>query len=310
MNAERRHARWPTRPWRCTWLLALCLVVAGARAAAAPVPLLWKVDGERGSALYLLGSFHLLRPADYPPAEVVTTTLAHADRVVFELAPEEMLAPGLAARLERAGRRVSGRLQDELAPEEWTRLQAAASRAGLDVQALQGLRPWFVALTLGVGAMTRQGLDPGLGLDRWLMQQAQAAGKPALGLETADEQIALLADMDAPAQRQMLAGALEQADDEDATAALHAAWRAGDAAALQTLAGKPMQRRQPALYRRMLAARNRRWLQRLQPWLRPGQGNTLVVVGALHLVGDQGLVRRLQARGYRVERLPPAGMSR
>jgi uncharacterized protein YbaP (TraB family) len=46
--------------------------------------------------------------------------------------------------------------------------------------------------------------------------------------------------------------------------------------------------------------RNRRWLPTLTGLLHERE-NYLVVVGALHLVGQDGLVHLLQQSGYRVE---------
>ncbi|MGL4690936.1 MAG: TraB/GumN family protein, partial [Stenotrophomonas maltophilia] len=47
-----------------------------AAKATAPVPLLWKVTGPGDSRLYLLGSFHLLQPTDYPLAADVDQAFA------------------------------------------------------------------------------------------------------------------------------------------------------------------------------------------------------------------------------------------
>ncbi len=60
-------------------LLLASLLLAGsalaAPATAPPVPLLWKVSGHDGATVYLLGSFHLLRPDDYPLAPEVDAAL-------------------------------------------------------------------------------------------------------------------------------------------------------------------------------------------------------------------------------------------
>ena len=52
--------------------------------------------------------------------------------------------------------------------------------------------------------------------------------------------------------------------------------------------------------------RNNAWLPALRQWLQPGRGNTLVVVGALHLLGSDGVVEKLRAQGYKVERIRSA----
>ena len=182
--------------------------------------------------------------------------------------------------------------------------QRYAQANGLALEPLARLEPWFVGLSVGLLEMGKLGLDPALGLDRHFMQAAARAGKATAGLELAQEQIAVLAGMDLDEQRQLLADALDHADQGPARSrALHGAWRAGDAEGLWDGMAAEMKRDYPALYRRINTERNDAWLVPLQERLQAGQGTTLVVVGALHLLGSDGVVEKLRARGYRVERI-------
>ena len=72
---------------------------AATAAAKPPVPLLWKVTGPGDSRLYLLGSFHLLKPQDYPLSPDVEQAFEASQRIVFELSPEDMQSPQLASRM-------------------------------------------------------------------------------------------------------------------------------------------------------------------------------------------------------------------
>jgi uncharacterized protein YbaP (TraB family) len=55
----------------------------------------------------------------------------------------------------------------------------------------------------------------------------------------------------------------------------------------------------------LIAKRNRRMVERIQPRL--AEGNALVAVGALHLPDEVGILRLLEARGYTVKRMPTLG---
>jgi uncharacterized protein YbaP (TraB family) len=56
----------------------------------------------------------------------------------------------------------------------------------------------------------------------------------------------------------------------------------------------------PLMYERLLVERNRNWLPELEKLVaRPRPA--FVVVGAAHLVGPDGLIALLSAKGYRVE---------
>lgn len=210
----------------------------------------------------------------------------------------------LAGRMLQAARRSDGRrLQDALDPKTWQALTTYARKHGMPVDSLQTLEPWFVALTISLAEMSRQGMDPNAGLDHYLMAQAQASGKPADGLERAEEQIALLDGMSPTEQHQLLEESLDDAGANDQLRQLHAAWRSGDVRTLSTQMAEEMRQHYPALYQDINVERNARWVPRLEQRLGKGSGTTLVVVGALHLLGSDGVVERLRARGYHVERI-------
>ena len=57
-----------------------------------------------------------------------------------------------------------------------------------------------------------------------------------------------------------------------------------------------------ALYDRLVTKRNLRWLPLIEELFK-GDVDAMVVVGSLHLVGDQGLIELLKAKGYKVEQL-------
>ncbi|MDO5505731.1 MAG: TraB/GumN family protein [Pseudoxanthomonas suwonensis] len=279
-----------------------------------PVPLLWKVsNGER--SLYLLGSFHLLKPDDYPLSDDVTTVQAAADRLVLELSPGEMDSPELAMKMLAAAMRHDGTMLDSDLPpklaaglQAWTRDNAGAlKKAQIPPQSLQMFHPWFAGLTISLVEMGNFGLDPALGLDNHVAAAARGEQPlPSLGLETGDEQIAFLAGMGLEEQLQFLDEALGGSgrDGQEEIAKLHGMWRAGDADGLWQQMAVPMRDAYPDLYARINVQRNDAWIPKLEALLADaGFRHTLVVVGALHLLGEDGVVDKLRGRGYRVERI-------
>ena len=59
----------------------------------------------------------------------------------------------------------------------------------------------------------------------------------------------------------------------------------------------------PAAYQTLLVNRNNAWMGKIEGMAESAQ-TEFVVVGALHLAGTDGLLEQLDARGYRVTRLP------
>jgi uncharacterized protein len=284
---------------------------AESPAVAPPVPMLWKVSDD-DNALYLLGSFHLLKPSDYPLSADVQSALEDAQEVVFELSPEELASPELALQMAQAAARTDGTtLDSHIGPELAGKLSQWADdnathlrRTGLTPEVLQMFKPWFAGLMVSVVELTKQGLDPALGLDRHFMAKAAEVGKATAALESGAEQIAVFAGMSEGEQLQMLAEALDQAAAGPAQIdQMHLQWRTGDAEGLWTGMAAQLRRDYPQLYRRINVDRNDAWVPQLVERLESGNDDVLVVVGALHLLGEDGVVEKLRARGFRVERI-------
>ncbi len=284
---------------------------AVAEAKPPPVPLLWKVS-EADNAVYVLGSFHLLKPDDYPLSPDVDAAFADAEYVVFELSPEEMASPTLGATMAQAALRTDGtQLDSELGPDAAARLRAwternvdALARNGVPPQALQMFEPWFVGLTVSLTEMSKMGLDPALGLDKHFADAAKTAGKQTAALETGAQQVAFLDGMDREEQKQMLAEALDESQEGPAELEkLHRQWREGDEAGIRDGMAGEMKVRYPKLYRAINVERNDAWLPKIEQRLKSGKDDTLLVVGALHALGSDGIVEKLKAKGYTVERI-------
>ena len=294
---------------------ALFAFAGGVHADAsrdAPVPLLWKVS-DSDNSLYLLGSFHLLKPDDYPLSRDVDDAFADAEKVVFELPPEELGSPALGMLMGQAALRGDGTTLDSELPDDtrqalaaWMEANAAElQKQHMAPQVMQMFEPWFVALMVAIVEMQKAGLDSELGLDLHLAQRAARTGKATGGLETGAQQIAFLDGMDRTEQIQFLQESLNSAADGRAEIErLHAAWRQGDAEGLWEGMAVDMREQFPKLYHRINVERNDAWLKGLEARLEaPGTDDTLVVVGTLHLLGEDGVVEKLRAKGYEVERI-------
>lgn len=288
------------------------VVAAASAEPSPPVPLLWKVS-DADNEIYLLGSFHMLKPTDYPLSKDVDGAFEDAETVVFELSPEEMSSPALGMAMGQAALRRDGTMLDSELPapvaeklRAWNETNAASlQKIGLAPQVFQMFEPWFVGLTISIVEMNKLGLDPAIGLDMHLSDRARRASKPTLGLEQGSEQIAVFDGMGKDEQLQFLEESLNEADDATVEIEkLHDAWRRGDATGLWNGMAAEMRTEYPALYRRINVARNDAWVPKLQRMLDGETGDdTLVVVGALHLLGDDGVVEKLRAKGYTVERI-------
>jgi uncharacterized protein YbaP (TraB family) len=277
-----------------------------------PVPLLWKVS-DADNSVFLLGSFHLLKPGDYPLSKEVDAAFSDAESLVFEMSPEEMASPAVAIQMQQAALRTDGKLLDsdlnastvELL-KMWQKSNANLLQSmGLTPQDLQAREAWSVGLIVSIVEMIKQGLDPKLGLDIYLGEKAIRAGKSTAGLESGAQQIAFLDSMDKIEQLQYLNEALAVSEDgKEEIEKLYAAWRNGKDDVLWHDMGVQMRKEYPSLYQKINVTRNDAWMPKIQRMLvQSSDDDTMVVVGALHLIGPDGLVEKLRAKGYIVKRI-------
>jgi uncharacterized protein YbaP (TraB family) len=168
---------------------------------------------------------------------------------------------------------------------------------------IAGLKPWSLIAVLSVPPSEyRRQMRGELPLDLWLQKEAEREGKAVCSLESVGEQVAALDSMPLEAQIEALEAILAERDPEIGFATLTRLYGARDLAALAafweaSLAG--LDEESAALARRrFLDERNLRMVERMAPRL--AAGDAFIAVGALHLVGESGLLRLLEAAGYRV----------
>ena len=280
--------------------------VAGQATKAPPVPMLWQVTrGE--NRVYLLGSFHLLQEQDYPFHPDVDAAFKDAEKLVFEVHPDEMKDPAkLAAAMEQVAGYAPGQSFESVVPAPVRqKLEAMAQLAGQDTASLQASEPWLLSLGMSVGIAQALGYKGEYGMDHRLMALAGETGKQVAGLETLAAQLGAL---DATPYAEQVKGLDELVSDMPKAVKemqeLHATWRQGDVAKLDAGMRADMAEKSPVSYRLINIDRNRAWLPQVEARLSaPNGDDTLVVVGALHLIGLDGLVEMLRARGHDVQRI-------
>ena len=151
-------------------------------------------------------------------------------------------------------------------------------------------------LTIGQRELSRLGFDAELGIDRYLQQFALHEGKEILQLETFGEQINILSSDPIELQELSLRVSLEERQNvaQDLNELL-AAWEQGNADKMLDLTLQSTLR-YPELTKQMdnlIDKRNVRMAQRIRDYA--DTSNTyLIVVGALHMGGKNGIIRLLQ----------------
>lgn len=275
------------------WQLLLWLWCGQGLAA----PALWSASKE-GQRLWLFGSIHIAdeRLAELPPA--LLQALDDTELLLLEVDPGELTPAALAPFLRMpTGDDWAGRLGPGLSAE----LDAAVELAGLPQ--LRPLPPWFAALQLTQARAMALGFAGEQGVDMQMLARARARQIPVAGLESPSTVFGLLASLP---ERRLEADFVRHTLDELKDMQRHLdqlldTWLSGDEAALRTLlqeeAGAELR---AFIEQELLLSRNRLWLERLA-LLNPPKA--LLVVGALHLYGEHGLLSLLERAGYTLNKI-------
>ena len=289
--------------WLGCFLCAVAAVPMWAAAASSNgAGLVYQVEGPNGR-FYLAGSMHLLHAERASLPAPLERAYRNSASIVMEIDTDDGDAQDAGARLlEAAQLAPDASLQALLGEARWNTVRTALTEAGFDAERASRFEPWGLALLLTQAGFARQGYTSAAGVEQQLTERARRDGKPISGLETAEMQIALLDGLDMNVQRQMLDLTLEEVQEmPQMLDELEDAWRAGDLQRLEALLLEGY-RQMPELYTALLVERNRRWVSQIRAWPTTSPPR-LVLVGALHLVGEQGLPALLQRAGYTVQRL-------
>ena len=281
---------------RSVVLLLTCLALsAGAWANTHPVSM-WKVEGKN-NIVYLLGSVHLLRRQDHPLPAVIEAAYDDADFLYMELDMDDLDPTAVQAASNRLGL-IEGdaTLEDLIGTSQYAEASRLAAAMDLPFEMLARTEPWLAAVTLEQMVLLRLGFNPLYGIEMHMAMKSAQDGKPIEGLETIEEQLEFLDGLSLAAQTELLMQTLAEGVDIEATMDdMVRAWRHGDTAYLQQEMLDSMAESRE-LYETVVAERNRRWTDTILGLLDDEQ-NYLVVVGALHLIGDDGLPALLSGRG-------------
>jgi uncharacterized protein YbaP (TraB family) len=258
-----------------------------------PRPALWVVRNE-DTTIYLLGTIHVMKPGIEWFTGPIRQAFDAADEIVLEMVmPDAATMQPLVARL--AAMPEGPPLTQRLPQEKRAPYAAALASLGLPPATFDRYKPWFASTNLALMPMLKLGYEPMRGVDQRISEAARQSGKAVIGLETAEQQLAMLDGLPERVQIAMLTSTVDEMSEIGATIdSMVSAWSTGDADRLADIMNEAM-RETPEAGKVLLNDRNERWadwiVRRLE---RPG--TVLMAVGAGHLAGSNSVQVKLAAR--------------
>jgi uncharacterized protein YbaP (TraB family) len=281
---------------RCLALaLVFCAFALPSRADTA-LHSLWALHGKHNT-VYLLGSIHVLRAQDYPLAPAVLQAYADAKALLMEVNLEDIDSAEVQSEMLASAMLPEGStLPSILGPQRYAHATSLAHEVGVDLSSFDQFAPWFAAEAISQLQLMELGFQPQSGIEMYFLERARSDGKSIAGLETVHDQIALFEGLSMNEQSEYLVSSLEQAHElPKEVDDMVRAWQRGDTAWFESQLQSELGR-DPMLYQSVLAARNRKWIPKIEALLSDDK-NYLVIVGTGHLVGRNSVIDLLKKDG-------------
>jgi uncharacterized protein len=120
-------------------------------------------------------------------------------------------------------------------------------------------------------------------------------------LESAEKQLAFLSTLGDGREDALMAQTLSEIHElPQLMHSLKAAWRQGDRGKMKELAITPIKKDFPKVYQQLIVQRNMDWIPEIENLLATKEVE-FILVGAAHLVGEEGILAQLAARGYTIQ---------
>lgn len=284
-----------------TVLFSLSFILVSASTDAASNSL-WKVLSGTNT-LYLQGSVHLLKQENYPLSDAIETAYSNSAMVAFEADLDALSDHKTAVQIRRAAALPKGTtLRGSLKRNTYSLLADRMTQMKLDPDAVAEMKPWLVAVTLSVVKLQSLGYSSDHGLDRHFYNRAVADRKQRAYLETPEIQIRALNSLSDEDPDSLVLQSIRELDTIEAGIGdIVKAWKTGDAARLSDELLKSF-KEFPKVHATLVVERNRRWAPQIETWLKSGR-TCFVVVGCMHLVGDDSVIAILKKKGYTIQQL-------
>ena len=291
-------------------VFAFLIMIATCHAqtqAVAPVPVkakrfvMWKASSPT-TTVYLMGSIHVGDKSLYPLPEAVESAFAAARVLAVEINVKNVEQSRTVKLVQQYGM-YSGEdsLLKHIPKETADALASFCEKNGFPMVAAEKMKPWLAAFTVIVFTFQKAGQDPMLGIDRHFLDEVKAPQRIE-EFETAEYQISIFASATDEEQLELLSEALKKApQSQERLKQLQDAYMGGDPEAISKLV-REEETGPKSLMKKLIDDRNVAMTEKVDAYLK-GKEPCFVVVGAAHIVGDKGIAKLLQDKGYKVEQI-------
>lgn len=262
----------------------------------------WKAEGD-SNVVYLLGTIHLLRETDYPLPQVMESAFTNSSIAVFETDIDKADDPATSMKLLQKAALPPGQSLQQLLPTNvYASFSRHAEEVGVPMMMFNSMKPGMAIIMLEAMELTKLGADPEYGEDQHFFKIAKETGRQIVPLETVDFQLDLMLSFSGADEQLMVEKSLEDIDHEKQEYNnMVTTWKTGDATELEKMLNE-MRTDAPTIFKKIVSDRTASWVPKVNDLLH-GSRNAIIIVGAGHLVGPDGLVELLKQQHVKVTQL-------
>ncbi len=269
--------------------------------------MLYEVKGTHNK-VYILGSIHLMPESAYPLDKAIDEAFDASDVLVVELDASQIDQAEMQQFIGANAFLPEGTLlSNMIKPKEFRSLTEKFETMGIPQATMNKFRPWFATLSLSMGILQKLGLKAEVGVDMVYLAKAHLKNMQIIELETMMSQLKMLSSLPDSVQVDYLNYSLEDYDEiESVFCELLKAWKTGDAKKLDELSKgkmKELSKDLPgimAYYDKLFTERDGEMTDKIIKFANNKEKHTyFVIVGSFHLVGDDGIIKRLNDKGIK-----------
>lgn len=262
----------------------------------------WLVE-KGANKVYLGGTIHLLRATDYPLPVEFEKAYHQSQLVTFETNIKQLNNPDISRQmLFKMSYQDKRTIQSETSPEVYQQLNNYAKSAGISLKFMRKAKPGMLMSAFMLNELGKIGVNQE-GIDMYFLNKALDDNKKTLFLETPVQQIDFLAEIGIGNEDRFYQSLMR---DIEQTQTLFSKmvkyWRSGNNVMLDAATNQMMKADSPQTFETLIVQRNLNWLPTIEQYFETPEIE-LILVGAAHLIGEQGLLNKLAAKGYKVSKL-------
>ncbi len=269
--------------------LAGLIISCGSVSVEQPETLMWEVQSGTNS-VYLLGSIHFASEDFYPLNPKIESAFDNSSNLAVEF---DINKADPMKMMKFAFFQDGTILKDKLDSATYSELKDKLEKLGIPEMMISRMKPWFAAMTAQITELTNQGFSAEMGIDKYFLAKAFEQNKTIFELESMEEQLQIFEQIE-EFSNDFIKLSLKSIEDTVSNQNLIIeAYKKADIVAMEKLLNEGMEDEAVKKINFIMNdKRNFKMLPKIEDYLKDDK-NYFVVVGAAHLIGENGLINLL-----------------